>query len=418
MIFHLIFIIGMSTETLLKNSSQILNLDFLKKKKDNPKRSLKKVFTSKFLNRSFEYLKLKYSYNIIKDLFSLILLLLFIYSGLFINMSLFFSQHFTSPLLAHLLFLGSVSLFFYLIFLPFQIIDTFHIEKRFEFSTITVKIFILDQIKVLLLSGILGGLLLSGLFLFILKFKETWWIWAWIFFTLFSLLIIKIFPSFIAPLFNKFKPIKDKKLKNSIMAMAQKAQFSIKNILENDASKRSKHSNAYFTGMGKNKQIVLFDTLLKQLNTREITSVLAHEIGHFKFSHIWKMFIIQTLITGMTLFLVKLLTHNNLLLTSFDLIQAHYLTQFIFSLLFLNSFFWILQFPMTILSRKHEFQADLFAKEIIKNIKSSRSALIKLTKDNLSNPYPHPLYSWLYYSHPPLIERINHLEKISKLKKS
>ena len=319
-----------------------------------------------------------------------------------------------SALLNHLLFLGIIFLLYYLISLPFDIFHTFYIEKKFNFSTITIKTFFFDQIKSLFLSILLGGILLIVLFWFILKFQTSWWIWAWIIFTVFSLILVKIFPTFIAPLFNKFEPLKNKDLKKRIFAVAKKAAFSLTNIFQSDASKRSKHSNAYFTGMGKNKQIVLFDTLLKQLSTFEIVSVLGHEIGHYKKFHIWTMLIIQTLITGFTMFLIMKLTFLKSYLNTFHLNQVHYLTQFIFTLIFTNSFLWLLQFPLTLLSRKNEFEADTFSFNIIGTSKYLISGLIKLTKENLSNPYPHPLFSWLYYSHPPLIERTEHLRNLKK----
>ncbi len=401
-------------ETFLEFITKILNISFLKKNINNPKREFKKVFNSNFLKNTHHYIKTKYFLSAISSFISLYIMLFLIYSGLFIKISLYFNSHINSPLLAHLAFIGFISFIFYIISLPFNIIDTFFIEKKFGFSTITIKIFIMDNIKILLLFLILGGTLLFLIFAFILKFQNSWWIFVWVLYTLFSLFIIKIYPTFIAPLFNKFEPIKKGKLKETIMSMAKKADFSVSRILKNDASKRSKHSNAYFTGMGKNKQIVLFDTIISNLSVNELTGVLAHEIGHYKKKHIWKMILIQTVITGISLYLVKQLTAHPFFLHSFFLHDTHYITRFIFASIFIKSFLWILQFPITQLSRYHEFSADNFSSKVTGKPKYLIDSLIKLTKDNLSNPFPHPLYSTLYYSHPPLIDRINNLKKSKK----
>lgn len=418
MLFHIIFITGLVLETVLKIITQTLNIQHLKNSISNPKRELKNIFKKQYLKKSSDYLKLKYRLSGIKNIFSLGFIFFLIYSGLFIKLSNIFNSLISLPLFSHLLFIGFLLFISYILFLPFSIIDTFHIEKQFGFSTITVKTFILDNIKVILLSVLLGGLLISGIFAFILKFQTTWWILAWGLFILFSLIMIKIFPTFIAPLFNKFTPVEDKKLKDKILKMTKQAKFSVSNIFKSNASKRSRHSNAYFTGIGKNKQIVLFDTLIKQLTPCEITGVLAHEIGHYKKGHIWKMFFIQTIITGLSIYLVKQLTYISEFLNAFNLNNVHYLAKFIFSLFFINSFFWLLQFPITALNRSHEFSADNFSSRITKKPQFLINSLIKLTKDNLSNPYPHPFYSTLYYSHPPLSERINKLKKDQSVPKS
>ena len=400
MLFHLIFILGMVLETCLEFITKILNILHLKNTSQKQNRELKNVFKTSYLKKIHNYIKTKYSYSFIKDFISLGLILLVIYSGLFIKLSIYFTAHIKSPLLAHLVFIGFISLILYIIFLPFSIINAFLVEKKFGFSTITIKIFIMDNIKALILSLILGGGIMALVFAFILKFKNTWWLFAWGAFTLFSLLMIKIYPTFIAPLFNKFVPVQEKKLKNKIMTMAKNAEFSVSRIFKND------------TGMGKNKQIVLFDTLIEQLSPDEITGILAHEIGHYKKHHIWYMFIIQTIITGSGLFLVKQFTALPVFLQAFNLPEVHYITRFIFTLIFINSFLWVLQYPLTLLSRIYEFSADKFSFQITGKSKFLISSLIKLTKDNLANPYPHPLYSSLYYSHPPLIERVKYLKNL------
>lgn len=412
MIFKLIFLAGILLELFLHIGTELLNLSYLKNKINQVEPIFAKIFTKEHLIKTYQYSRLNNITSITGELILTALYIYIIFSGNFIRLSVYLNNHFDSTIIAHLFLLGIFGLIFYILNLPINIFDTFYIEKKFQFSTITIKTFIMDNIKILLISLMCGVILLTVIFWFILKFPEFWWFYAWLISILFSLIMLKIFPTFIAPLFNKFTALEQGELRTKIMEIADKANFSLKNILKSDSSRRSKHSNAYFTGFGKNKQIVLFDTLINELEPVELASVLGHEIGHYKKHHIWIMFFIQTIISGFMFYIVMKLTYLNIFLDSFSLIDKPYLTKFIYSIIFLQSFLWILNLPITILSRKNEFDADEFSFKLVGTAEPLINSLIKMTKDNLSNPYPHPFYSWLYYSHPPLLERITNLQKL------
>lgn len=224
------------------------------------------------------------------------------------------------------------------------------------------------------------------------------------------LVITYVFPTLIAPLFNKFKKLEKGSLKEGIEKMAQKANFAVSDIYQMDASKRSTHSNAYFTGFFKKKRIVLFDTLLERHTDNEIIAILAHEIGHFKLKHILKTLLVNVMMIFIMFYFVSILIDNNFIYDAFAFEKSSYVGLFVIFILFSPINFIITPF-LSAMSRKHEYEADKFAKNLTENKKDMSDALIKIHKDNLSNPFPHPLYVKFYYSHPPLIERISELEK-------
>lgn len=407
--YPLIFVIGILVEILLKLISTNLNkknlYTVIQKKKFN-----KDLFEEEYLKKSYNYLSDKIPIEFTSEIFSVCFILYLVFSNNIVNLSLLLNLKFNnSPIISHLLLLGIIGLIYFIFTLPLNIYDTFYIEKKYGFSTITVKTYILDIIKSIIVSIILGGLLLSIIFYIVIKFKTMWWIYAWLVSIMYSLFIIKIFPTLISPLFNKFTPLEEGELKSKILYYADKSNFKIKNILKSDASKRTKHSNAYFTGLGNNKQIVLYDNLIEKLKIDELVSVILHEIAHYKKKHIWVMLIIQSFITGLILFLVKELIYIDDFIMPFNLTNTHYLTKFILSVIFIQSFIWLLGIPAVFLSRKNEFEADEYSARVSQNPADLKNSLIKLVKDNLSNPYPHPLYSSLYYSHPPVTERITKL---------
>lgn len=410
MFYIIVFIIGWLSESILDLITTVLNKINLFNTITNKKFD-SDIFEESFLKKVHNYISDYFPLDIIETIFSLVFIFYLIFSGSLVKLSNILNNRFESPILSHLILLAIIGLIYFIFSLPLSVYKTFVLEKKYEFSTITVKLFIIDIIKGLLLSVILGGLLLSLIFYLIIKFENTWWIYAWIVSTLWSLLLLKLFPTFIAPLFNKFTPIEEGELKSIIMEYAKKANFNLTNIFKCDASKRSKHSNAYFTGIGKNKQVVLYDTLIEQLTNEELASVLLHEIGHYKKKHIWILFSIQTIITGLILFLIKEFIFLDNFIDAFNLSDSHYITRFIFSALFVQSFTWIINIPIVYFTRKNEFEADKYASDLSGKPEDLANSLIKLVKENLSNPYPHPLYSTLYCSHPKVTERVKRLKK-------
>ena len=294
--------------------------------------------------------------------------------------------------------------------IPFDIYDTFVLEKKYGFSTITWRLWLTDLIKSVIISAVLMGFMLAAFMAFILYLPGTWWFWAWVFFTMFEILLRWLYPVVIAPLFNKYEPIKDESLKEKITALMAQVGLKAKGIYQVDEGKRSKHTNAYFTGIGKTKRIVLYDTLLASHSPEEILAVLAHEIGHWKKKHILKQLIFMIVASLAVLYFTYLIVNWPPLYSTFGLIYTPvYAGLFLVSLYLSCAGFFLSPIGAAIM-RRYEREADKMAMELVGTSEPMINALKRLAKDNLSNLHPHPLYVWFYYSHPPLIERIEYLK--------
>ncbi|MDA8169453.1 MAG: M48 family metallopeptidase [Nitrospiraceae bacterium] len=311
-------------------------------------------------------------------------------------------------------FIVSGWLFFLLLFymgellgIPFSLYHTFRIENKYGFNTMTGGLWISDFLKSLVISSILLSLLaFAGLWL--IKWSpRCWWFLVWGLLFLFSIILMYISPYVIEPLFNKFTPVEDEVLREQIAQMTEKAGIHARRILSIDASKRSRHSNAYFTGIGKTKRIVLYDTLLKSMSHDEILSVLAHEIGHWKKKHMLKMLAAFEAVSFAGLWVSHYLVQSDILTLVFgigakDSIFAKFvLLGFIAGIVSLP-----LKIVMNYFSRRNEKEADSVSARLAGNRQAMASALVKLSKENLSNLHPHPLYVRVYYSHPPIVQRI------------
>lgn len=296
-----------------------------------------------------------------------------------------------------------------LVSVPFSLYRTFGIEKRHGFSAMTPALWLTDLVKSLVLSTVLFSIV-AALGLFIVKsFPILWWLVGWAFFLVFSIFMIYISPYVIEPLFNRFEPVDDERVKEKIGSLAERAGIRIKAIQKIDASRRTRHTNAYFTGLGRVKRIVLFDTLLKNLAPEEVASVLAHEIGHWRRRHLLKhLFLIEA--GSLAAFYISFrLIDGDLLARIFGLGDPGFFAKLVcLSMLWSIAGFFIAPFLHAV-SRRHEREADAYAAEL-SGADAMTSALIKLTGDNLSNPYPHPLYVFFNYSHPPVEERIRLLK--------
>ncbi|MGD8980284.1 MAG: M48 family metallopeptidase [Desulfobacterales bacterium] len=316
----------------------------------------------------------------------------------------------THFLLAGLVFFAFIGLIEALAGLPFDYYHSFVIEDRYGFNTKTIKIWISDLIKSLLVMIVLGGLLLSALLL-LLKYTGTnWWVWAWAVFLCFQLLVTVLYPTVIAPLFNKFTPLEKSNLKDDIEQLAKQEGIEIEGIYQMDASRRTRHTNAYFSGLGKAKRIVLFDSLIQSHSQEEVLSILAHEIGHLKKNHIKKQLIISSIVSLFLFFMASKLITCRVLYESFGFSNTpYYVGLFLVGILWEPVSFFLSPVGMAI-SRKFEREADYYSIEITKRAKPLSTALKKMAKENLSNLRPHPLYVFFNYSHPPLLERIEYLE--------
>ncbi|MDF1815344.1 MAG: M48 family metallopeptidase [Verrucomicrobiales bacterium] len=309
------------------------------------------------------------------------------------------------PLLSGVIYIGILFLALQIISLPFSWYSTFGIESKFGFNKMSPGLFFGDFIRSLFLSALVGGpLLLTILWLFE-KFPAAW-LWGWVIVSVFMLAAVFLAPTLVMPLFNKFTPLEEGPLKSEIFAMAEKCEFPVKEISIMDGSKRSTKSNAFFTGFGATKRIVLFDTLVEKHSVAELVGVLAHEIGHYKKGHIVKGIVIAIVSTGVMFFLLNVVMANRSLFDAFGVRETSvYVSLILFGIL-MQPVNQILGIAGSWLSRKHEFEADAYAAEVTGQPEVMASALRKLSADNLTNLTPHPAYVFLNYSHPPVVERI------------
>tara|TARA_Y100001978_G_C23659201_1_gene417717 strand:- start:393 stop:1454 length:1062 start_codon:yes stop_codon:yes gene_type:complete len=316
-----------------------------------------------------------------------------------------------APLLSGLAYIGLLSLASWTVSLPFEIYQTFVLESRFQFNNTTPWTFVVDRLKGLILTAILGGGLLAGVLYFFGSAGEWAWMWCWVLAVAFSLGITYVAPTWILPLFNTFSPLEEGELRTALEAYARKSDFELEGIFVMDGSRRTSKGNAFFTGFGKRKRIALFDTLLKEQSVEEITAVLAHEVGHSKRGHIRKQLILATIKTGAVFYLLSLFLDSKGLFDAFGMEHMSVYAGLVFFTLLYTPISMVLGVVGNYLSRKYEFEADAFAAETTNNPGAMISALKKLSANNLSNLTPHPLVVWLEYSHPPVLERVRVLKK-------
>ncbi len=317
------------------------------------------------------------------------------------------------PILLPLLFFGIIMLLIEIFELPFEYYSTFVIEEKFKFNNTTPRIFIADKLKELLLNIIMGGLLLSAFIWFYEKTGKNFWWYLWLVYTAFSIFMSMFYSQLIVPLFNKQSPLPEGKLRDAIVQLAEKMRFKIKDIYVIDGSKRSKKANAYFTGLGHKKRIVLYDTLIEQLDTKEILAVLAHEIGHYKRKHTYIGLTLSVLKMGLTLYILSIFIQDATLREALGVYKpAIHISLVVFGILY-SPIELILGLIGNIISRKHEYEADRYTASFQLG-DSLISALKKLSKNNLSDINPHPAYVFFYYSHPPLLQRIRTIKNEEK----
>ncbi len=289
--------------------------------------------------------------------------------------------------------------------LPLEWYDQFRLEEHFGFNTTTQKLWWLDRLKGLLLGIVLGYPLLVLVLKLVEWTGQWWWLWAWGALLAFQLLMMVLAPVLILPLFNKFTPLPEGTLRDRLLNLAERTRFRARSIQVMDGSKRSRHSNAFFTGFGRFRKIVLFDTLIQQLAELELEAVLAHEIGHYKKKHLPKTLLVSTLSSLAGFWLISQLAQQDWFYRSFGFAPGSIVPALLlFGLLSGVITFWFSPVAHW-WSRRYEYQADAFAAEVMHEPRSLIGALRKLNEKNLSNLTPHPLYSGFYYSHPTLLER-------------
>ncbi len=369
---------------------------------------LEDVYDKEKYQKSMAYKKVNYRFAILTGTFSLaVILLMLFYSGFAFADDLVrnVTQH---PILVALLFFGLLMFASDLINIPFTLYDTFVIEERFGFNKTTVKTFIFDKLKSWMLGIIMGGGILAVIVWFYTLTGKNFWIFAWIFISIYTIFMYMFYSNLIVPLFNKQTPLEDGELRDAITAFSDKAGFKLKNVFVIDGSKRSTKANAYFTGLGAKKRIVLYDTLINDLDTDEIVGVLAHEIGHYKKKHTLTGLILSIIQTGAILFILSLFVGSPVLSEALDAsVPSFHIGLIAFGILY-SPLSLILGIGMNVMSRKNEYQADRYASEMFRP-QPLVDGLKKLSRKNLSNLTPHPVYVFFHYSHPPLYQRVKAL---------
>lgn len=374
------------------------------------------VFDADKYAKSQNYTRVTEKFGIIESIFSLMLMLGFWLTGGFGWLDNLVRDFGHSEIVTGLLFMGILFAAQIIIMIPFQLYDTFVIEEKFGFNKTTVKTFIVDQIKGLILMALIGGPILA-LILWIFDSVPMAWLWAWAAFTVIQLLLTYIAPSVFLPLFNKFEPMPEGELKDAINDMAKKCEFPLTELYIMDGSKRSTKSNAFFTGFGKNKKIALFDTLVENHTTEGLVGILAHEIGHFKCKHIVKRMVMGIIQSAVVFYLLGLVTDKNgpvaeHLFNAFHMDNISVYAGLIFFGLLFAPVKKILSIFSNMSSRKHEFEADAYATNAQGTPDHLIQSLKKLSADNLVNLTPHPFPVFLDYSHPPMLERLEALKKL------
>jgi len=375
-------------------------------------KELQGIYDAEKYKKQQNYTKTKHRFSLLVSSLSFALMLIILFLGGFGWLDGFVRQYTVNPIFMALLYFGILGIAADIFSTPFSVYSTFVIEEKFGFNKTTPKTFIFDKIKGWFLSAIIGGGLFS---LIIWIFESTgiyFWLYAWFVVSVFSIFMAMFYSNLIVPLFNKQTPLEDGELRNAIQTFSEKVGFKLKNIYVIDGSKRSNKANAYFTGLGMKKRIVLYDTLIKNHSIDELVAVLAHEIGHYKKRHTLLGVFLSIFQTGLMLFILSLFIAkgselSEILSGALQAQASFHIGILVFGLLY-SPLSLILGLIMNIISRKNEYAADHFAGKNF-SAKALIEALKKLSVNNLSNLTPHPVYVFFHYSHPPLLERLKAL---------
>jgi STE24 endopeptidase len=368
------------------------------------------IYSEEKYKKSQNYEKAKQKFSLFSSVFSLAILLLMLYFNGFAMVDQWVRGISEQPVLMALLFFGVLAFIMDIITIPFDIYETFVIEENFGFNKTSPKLFIVDKLKSWLLAIIIGGGLLSLVVWIYTVFGSSFWLVVWGVLAALMVFITMFYSSLIVPLFNKQTPLEDGKLRTAIEDFAQKVGFNLQNIFVIDGSKRSSKANAYFSGLGHKKRIVLYDTLIKDHSVEELVAVLAHEVGHYKKKHTLAGLFVSLLQTGLMLFILSFFIGNPVLSNALGANNSSFhLGILAFGILY-TPISLVLGLLTNIVSRKNEFAADQFAVDYYDG-DSLAIALKKLSVNNLSNLRPHPAYVFFYYSHPPLLKRLGNISK-------
>ena len=391
-----------------------INLAYLKQHGSVVPDGFESLVTRETLQKSSAYTFESSRLGLWGSLFDNFLLILFLFAGLLTIYDRFILSLTGGFILQGVSFFLLLSWGQTLLEMPFSIYSTFVVEARHGFNKTTPRLWLTDLVKSQLIGALLMSLLLTVVFALIQWSRLHWWLWVWGFMALFTLFMMFISPYVIEPLFNKFEPVTEAGLEDEIREMMEKAGLQVGSVMQMDASKRSGHSNAYFTGIGRVKRIVLYDTLIKQMNHKEIVAVLGHEIGHWRLGHIWK----RLLLAEAVAFACSWGAYHALNWAGLPGLLGYAEISLAARMVILGFVASLLMFPLSPfsawLSRRQEYEADRFARDVTGDPESLATALVKMSAENLSNLHPHPFYAAFYYSHPPVVERVNWLRTLDK----
>ena len=369
---------------------------------------LEDVYEDQEYYQSQDYKKENFKFSSITSVFSFLLLLAFFFFKGFAYVDTFARSMSDNPIIISLIFFGILFLGADILNTPLAYYKTFVIEEKYGFNKSTKTLFFIDKLKGLLLTIILGGAILALIVWFYQQTGKNFWIYTWVFIAGFSLFMTLFYSSIIVPLFNKQTPLQEGDLKNQLENFAKKVGFNLDKIFVIDGSKRSTKANAYFTGFGKKKRIVLYDTLINELEPEEIVAVLAHEVGHYKKKHIIFNMLTSILLTGFTLYLFSFFIDSKLLANALSVSQPSFHIGLVAFGVLYTPISEITGLLMNYMSRKFEYQADDYAKNHF-GASSLISSLKKLSKNSLSNLTPHKAYVFMHHSHPTLLQRVQNL---------
>ena len=387
-------------------------LEYLNSKnwKDSVPDSLKDFYKESDYKKAKSYKLDRDRVSLISSLISTTLTIIFIFSGVYGKVSDYSLYYFDNPFLQSAGFFLFFLLISTIIGLPISYYSVFIIEEKYGFNKSTLSTFIKDKIKGLIISLLIGGFILYISIQLYNFFEANFWIWLWVFLSAIIIFTNMFYTTLIVPIFNKLSPLEEGSLKNKIEKYSKKIGYSLDKIFVIDGSKRSSKANAFFSGLGPKKTIALFDTLIDKHEEDELVAVLAHEVGHYKKNHIKQGLLLSISQVGIICYILQLcLNEPNLSLALGGLESSFHLSLIAFSFLF-SPLSIIIGIGMNIFSRKNEYEADKYAKETY-NGESLKNALKKLSSDSLTNLYPHPLYVFVHYSHPPLLKRLEALDR-------
>jgi STE24 endopeptidase len=408
-IYLIIILFALIGEFVIQSVVSYLNLRALDTRLPD---EFKGFYEEEKYKRSQEYTIIQTKFDYVSSTFYILLILAFILSGGFNYVDRFVRGFNLGPIVTGLMFFGVLYFAYDIISIPFSLYNDFVIEERFGFNKMNIKTFVLDKLKEYVLVILLGSIVLGGLLFFFEKAGAYAWLYAWALVTFFILIAQPLYTMVIAPMFNKFTPLENGKLKEDLEQYARKVKFPLKEISVMDGSKRSAHSNAYFSGIFK-KRIALYDTLIEKHSPEELVTVIAHEVGHYKKGHIIKGIVLSVFHSGILFFLLSLFIHNKGLANAFRMEQTSVYAGLVFFGLLYSPIILFISIFKNHISRKYEFEADSFAAETTRSVNAMILALKNLSISNLTNLTPHALNVFLNYSHPPVLERIKALRSFS-----